>query len=359
MSGRPRLVVGRRPLADVVGWARAALAEGGPVDLVVADPDDGDGLWPGQPRPDGVPHRSWRAWHDLAAELRCSLATPEPLGDGHVRCTLRPLGPEAPWHGAAAPSAGPSVPREDAAAPSADASVSPAGAMAPRLDGPASDARRRYAAAEGFGSVDKLEDPGFLLPLLEALERVRPPDGGRVLVLGCHRGDEVAALSLLAPAPRDLDVVGVDHAPEPLALARSRFPGARFVEADVGRLPGDLGRFDLIVAVAVFQSRGVDDRALLRRLVQDHATPTGGLLVGVPACRFRGHDVVWGPRTRNFREVDLSLVVQDLATYRRYLHQHRYRTHVGGRYDLLLSAWRTVDGAGARGTRGARATMTP
>ncbi len=301
------LVVADRSLADVLVWVRAALAGGGPVELVVADPDDGVGLWPGQRRRDGAPQRTWRAWLDLAAALGCSLGTPVPSGQGRVRFALRPLGPEAPWHGAS--------------------------------DG---DARTRYTATDGFAAVDKLEDPGFLLPLLEALERVRPPDGGRVLVLGCHRGDEVAALSLLTPAPRGLDVVGVDHAAGPLALARARFPAARFLEGDVNDLPADLGRFDLIVAIAVLQGRGVDDRALLRRLVQAHAGPTGALLVGVPASRFRAHEVVWGPRTRNFREVDLSLVVQDLATYRRYLHQHRYRTHVGGRYDLLLTAWRTA-----------------
>jgi hypothetical protein len=310
MSDRPRLVVGDRRLVDVLLWARSALTHGGPVELVVADPDEGAHLWPGQRRADGVPQRTWRAWLDLAAELGCSLGTPVCEGAGQVRFALRPLGAEAPWHGA-----------------------------------DTGDAPTRYAAPEGFAAVDKLEDPGFLLPLLEALERVRPPDGGRVLVLGCHRGDEVAALSMLAPAARDLDVVGVDHAAGPLAEARARFPTARFVEADVGRLPAELGRFDLIVAVAVLQSRGVDDRALLRHLVQEHAAPAGALLLGVPASRFRAHDVVWGARTRNFTEVDLSLAVQDLATYRRYLHQHRYRTHVGGRYDLLLTAWRNAEGA--------------
>ncbi|MDF1524490.1 MAG: class I SAM-dependent methyltransferase, partial [Trueperaceae bacterium] len=198
----------------------------------------------------------------------------------------------------------------------------------------------RYTEATGFDAVHKLEDPGFLLPLLEALERVRPPGGGRVLVLGCHRGDEMAALGLLEPAPSGLEVVGVDHAAGPLAEAQARFASARFVLGDVAALDPALGRFDLVVAVAVLQSRGVDDRALLRHLVQAHVAEAGALLIGVPASRFRAHDVVWGARTRNYREADLSLAVQDLAVYRRYLHQHRFRTHVGGRYDLLLTAWR-------------------
>jgi hypothetical protein len=323
VSGAPILEVGARPLVEVLAWLRTTLAaraaEPGAVaaELVVPDPDGGLDRWPGSGRHDGTPQRGWRAWVDLAAGLGCVLGTPVPLGDGRVRVALRPLGPEAPWHAGG-----------------------PGGGL---------DARSRYAALDGFAAVRKLEDPGFLLPLLEALERVRPPDGGRVLVLGCHRGDEVAALAWLLPPPRELAVVGVDHAAEPLAEARARFPAATFHEADVGALPADLGRFDLVVAIAVLQSRGVDDRALVRRLVQEHLTADGALLLGVPASRFRAFDVVWGARTRNFRAPDLSLAVQDLATYRRYLHQHRFRTHVGGRYDLLLTAWR-----GAR--RGADAT---
>jgi SAM-dependent methyltransferase len=334
VSEVPRLEVGRRPLVEVVAWLRSALADAADrtpgavaAELVVADPDAGLDRWPGAERRDGAPQRGWRAWVDLAMGLGCVLGTPEPLGEGRVRLAFRPLGREAPWH--------------------ADGEASGV---------PDADPRARYAEAAGFAAVRKLEDPGFLLPFLEALGRVRPPDGGRVLVLGCHRGDEIEALRWLAPAPVGLDMVGVDHAAGSLAEARARFPGARFLEADVASLPRDLGRFDLIVAVAVLQSRTVDDRALLRTLVQHHAAASGALLLGVPASRFRAHDVVWGPRTRNFREPDLSLVVQDLAVYRRYLHQHGYRTHIGGRYDLLLGAWR---GRGASADADPRATMAP
>jgi len=322
VSEAPTLEVGTRPLVEVLVWLRATLAQPhvGPgavaAELVVPDPDGDLDRWPGAERRDGAPQRGWRAWVDLAAGVGCVLGTPVPLGDGRVRVPFRPLGTEAPWH--------------------ADGS------------GGALDARSRYAASDGFAAVRKLEDPGFLLPLLEALERVRPPDGGRVLVLGCHRGDEVGALAWLEPAPSALEVVGIDHAAAPLAEARARFPGATFLEADVGALPAELGRFDLVVAIAVLQSRGVDDRTLVRRLVQDHLVPDGALLLGLPASRFRAFDVVWGARTRNFRAPDLSLVVHDLATYRRYLHQHGFRTHVGGRYDLLLSAWRGAASGDAR-----------
>ena len=300
----PRFSAGDRPLIEVVRWARRQLARGADrLDLVVPDPDEEAGPGPDPRRNGGGVPRSWRAYLDLAEALGCRCRTPAPVGDGRVLLRFEPLGPEAPWH--AAPS-GPD----------------------------------RYADEAGFAQVRKLEHPGFLLPLLAALERTRPPDGGRVLVLGCHRGDEIAALTWLDPPPLDLEVVGVDHAVGPLAHARRRFPSARFLEADVNALPESLGRFDLVVAVAVLQGPRVDDKAVVRALVQRHLRPAAGVVLGFPNSRFRGGEVVWGARTRNYREPDLSLVVRDLAAHRRYLLQHGFVTHIGGRYDLLLSAWR-------------------
>ncbi len=303
-SAPARLDVGGRPLIEVVRWARAALAAGAPeLELEVPDPDSAPGHWLGALREDGAPQRGWRAWLDLAELLRCRFHTPIRLGVDRLSLRLTRLGPEASFHG---------------------------GDRGPE----------RYAGASEFAAMRKLEHPGFLLPLLEALERTRPPDGGSVLVLGCHRGDEIAALGWLDPPPQGLRVIGVDHAAEPLEEARRLHPHARFELVDVNELPEQLGSFDLVIAIDVMQGPAVDDKALLRRLVQHHLVPRGRLLLGVPNSRFRGGEVLLGARTRNYREPDLSLVVRDLAAYGRYLHQHGFVTHVGGRYDLLLSAWR-------------------
>jgi len=326
---RWRLPAGDRDLAGLARRLRAALAAGATaIELDVPDPDGAAGV-PVESDAGRAAHGAgraahgagraahgagpvaggWRGWCDLAEQLGCRLEAPAALPGGRARLRLAPLPPEAAWHGA-----------RDVAA------------------------EARYADPAGFGAVRKLDHPGFLLPLLEALARVRPPDGGRVLVLGCHRGDEIAAIGMLDDPPAGLEVVGVDHASGPLTEAAARFAGARFLLCDVAELPDDLGRFDLVVAIAVLQGPGVDDRALLRRLVQRHLAPQGGLLLGLPNGRFRGSEPVWGARTRNYRAPDLSLVVRDLAAYRRYLHQHGFRTHVGGRYDLLLSAWRPAGG---------------
>lgn len=287
----------------------------GPVTIEVPDPDLGRRCYPGERvGPSGtLLHRPLRSWCDLAEGLSCRLLTPRAVDATHIALTFERLGPEAPWH----------------VGGQADEAVSP---------------QERYGAASAFARLRKLEDAGFLLPWLEALGRIRLPESGRVLDLGVNRGDELAAFSWLEEAP-DVRFVGVDHSATAIEEACARFPDARhrFVVADLNALPEDLGRFHLVVSVGTLQSPGVDDHALLRRLVQEHLEPRSALLLGFPNSRFRDGEVVYGARVRNLREPDLSLLVKDLSFYRRYLHQHGFRTFLGGKYDLLLTA---VRGAG-------------
>jgi hypothetical protein len=310
------------PLIHILRHLQGALAQGpAQVQVEVPDPDLGRGLYPGERTGPGgaLLHRPFRAWCDLAEGLGCRLLTPRALDATHVRLTFEPLGPEAAFHAGGA-GAGQDAPRHE-----------------------------RYGAGSDFARTRKLEDPGFLLPWLEALGRLALPPGARVLDLGVNRGDELEAFGALSPPREDLAFVGVDHSASALAQARERFadPRHRFVEADLAALPADLGRFSLVVSVGTLQSPGVDDRALLRRLVQAHLEPHCSLLLGFPNSRFRDGEVVYGARVRNLREPDLSLLVKDLSFYRRYLHQHGFRTYLTGKYDLLLTAVREP---GARAT---------
>jgi SAM-dependent methyltransferase len=303
------------PLILIVRHLRAVLDGGASLARIeVPDPDLGRGRYPGERVGPGetLVHRPLRGWCDLAEGLGCRLLTPRAVDATHVALRFERLGPEAPWH----------------------------------VEGRGEEAeentpRERYGATSAFARVRKLEDPGFLLPYLEALGRVPLAPGARVLDLGVNRGDELAAFAWLPAAP-DVTFVGVDHSPSALAEARARFPDPRhqFLEADLNALPAGLGRFSLVVSVGTLQSPGVDDHALLRRLVQEHVEPEATLLLGFPNSRFRDGEVVYGARVRNLREPDLSLLVKDLSFYRRYLHQHGFRTFLGGKYDLLLTATR-------------------
>jgi len=301
------------PLILIVRHLRGLLPRG-LARIEVPDPDLGRGRYPGERVGPGagLVHRPLRSWCDLAEGLGCRLLTPRGVDATHVALTFEPLGDEASWHAGGSAASGDTV-----------------------------LAHERYGAESDFARLRKLEDAGFLMPWLEALGRIRLPAGARVLDLGVNRGDELAAFAWLEDAP-DVSFVGVDHSVSALAQARARFPDARhaFLAADLDALPEELGRFHLVVSVGTLQSPGVDDHALLRRLVQRHLEPRATLLLGFPNSRFRDGEVVYGARVRNLREPDLSLLVKDLSFYRRYLHQHGFRTFLGGRYDLLLTAVR-------------------
>lgn len=299
------------PLITIVQHLRAQLATGAQlIDFEIPDPELGRGHYAGERvGPAGsLVHRSLRSWCDLAEAHGCRLLTPRVVDATHVALRFERPGDEASWHRAGRPQEEEGV-------------------------------TERYGARSGFARVRKLEEPGFLLPMLEALGRLRLPPGARVLVLGVNRGDELEAFSFLPNAPR-LQVVGIDHSPSALAEARRRFPDGRFIEGDLNALPKDLGTFSLVLSIGTLQSPGVDDRALLRKLVQEHLEPDAALVIGFPNSRFRDGEVVYGARVLNVREPDLSLVVKDLGFYRRYLHQHGFRTFLNGKYDLLLTAVR-------------------
>lgn len=305
-------VLAGEPLTTIIAYVRAQLAAGATVvSLRVLDPDRGRGLYAGERVVEGEQafvHRPLRVWVDLAERMGLRLATPRPAGDGLVRLELVPLDERARWE--------------------------------PAADVPATE---KYGVGSEYQRISKLEDPGLVLDLNDALARVAPPAGARVLALGVNTGDELELLATLWPElARSGRFVGVDHSASAIAAARERFgePLHRFVVADLGQLPAlDLGgAFELVLCLNTLQSPGVDDRAVLRHVVQERLSPTGGLILGVPNCRYLDGELLHGARTKNFRQPELSLVVDGLAYYRRYLHQHRRKVYVTGKHTLLVTA---------------------
>jgi SAM-dependent methyltransferase len=295
-------------MLDLIELIQDRLAAGDDaVTLAVFDPDHGRGRFAGeQVEFEGrvYVHRPWRVWVELADRLELRLCTPKPL-DPPI-CELR-------FERLAASSTA-----------------------------PVADVRERYGTQSEFARVRKAEEPSFVLDLGDALARVDPRPDARILSLGVNTGDELALILELRPALRErASFVGVDHSPSAIARARERFaaPRHRFIEADLAALATlELGRFDLVIAIDVLQSPGVDDRELLRRLVQTHLEPHAGLILGLPNCRYRDGDLVHGARMKNFAQPELSLVVANIAYYRRYLHQHRRKVFVTGTHELLITA---------------------
>ncbi len=312
------------PLTEILAHLQARLLAGepGPFHFLVADPDLGRGRYAGEPidhHGHRALHRPWRTWTDLADRLELRLLTPRP--SSAERRDLLVLGFErladASWDD--------EPPAPDPSSPSS------------------ADRTERYGAASGYARIAKGEEPGFVVDLAEALERCRLPSSARVLDLGVNDGDELALMMELAPPLRSARFVGVDHSASALAAARARFSEeqVQLVCADLGALDaraGALGRFDLVVCLGTLQSPGVDDRALLRRVVQEHLAPRGAVLLGIPNCRYRDGELLHGARMRNFRQPELGLVVKDLAFYRKYLQQHDRQVFLTGNHTLLLTA---------------------
>ncbi len=206
-----------------------------------------------------------------------------------------------------------------------------------RLAGP--EGTEKYGADSEFARISKLEDPGFVIDLGDALDRVALAPGARILDLGINTGDELALLMALIPTLRGADFVGVDHSASALAVARVRFgPDVTLHEADLNTLGSlALGRFDLVVSIGTLQSPGIDDREVLRRIVQDHLTPTGAVILGFPNCRYVDGEVESGTRMKNFRQPELGLLIKDIAFYRKYLQQHDRQVFVTGKNYLLVT----------------------
>ena len=270
----------REPLVRIVSW----IANNSEIRFEVLDPDRGTGRYAGElVEIDGdfYIHRPYRVWLDLAERLGLRMLTPRNHGV-LVELRFERLDRDARWAGS-------------------------------YLDLPA-----------------KLEDPGVLIDLQAALARVALRPGARVLDLGCNTGE------LFALLPEDAILVGVDHNAEALAVARQRWPAAQLVLADVAALPA-LGRFDLVLSIGLLQSGALDDRELVRHVVQELVTPDGAVIFGWPNCRYIAGEVEYGARMKNFTEPELGLVIKDIAFYRKYLQQHRRQVFVTGKNYLLVT----------------------
>lgn len=286
------------PLLEVIAHLEHELV------VRVLDPDRGRGCFAGERvELDGVTyvHRGFRVWVDLAERLGLRLLAPRLVEPPLVELTFERL---------------------------ADTKRPPAG-----------DATEKYGAGSELARISKLEDPGFVLDFADALARVRLSPQARILELGVNTGDALALIHALAPELRDATFVGIDHSASALAVARARFPAAQLHEADLDRL-GELGlgRFDLVISIATFQSPGIDDRELLRRVVQDHLGDSGAVILGIPNCRYVDGEVVYGTRMKNFRQPELGLLVKDVAFYRKYLQQHHRQVFVTGKHYVLVTA---------------------
>jgi SAM-dependent methyltransferase len=303
------------PLLDILAFIERELAAGDACAFFVLDPDLGRGHYAGERIEHvGEPHvhRPLRVWVDLAERLGLRLRTPRAEA-GLIRIALERLDAREP------------LPRRRSAGERASGDAA----------ADAADPTERYGRGSEYARIRKLEDPGFVIDLAEAIARTRLGSAPRVLDLGVNTGDELALLGRACP---DMALVGIDHSASALAVARARFPAFQLIEADLGQLAGlGLGRFDLVISLSTLQSPGIDDRELLRQIVQHHLAPDGAVILGLPNSRYVDGELVYGARIPNFRQPEFGVLVKDLAFYRKYLQQHGRQVFVTGKHYVLVT----------------------
>lgn len=205
-----------------------------------------------------------------------------------------------------------------------------------------SGAQEKYGSESTFSRISKFEQPSFLTAFFEALTFLDIPAGARVLAVGVNQGEELNAIrEYLEQRERSATVlIGIDHSESAIQRAKERYAdtGMQFFCADLLELAQlQLGLFDVIVCINTLQSAAFDGHAELQKWVKHHVTPSARLLLGLPNSRLVDHEVIFGAKMKNYPTSDLSLLVKDIAFYRRYLHQHQYQVRVLGKHTVFIA----------------------
>ena len=304
-------------LSDIVREAQAYLADapaGFVWDAEVIDPDVSAKHFAGESLIVGgveCRYRPWKTWFELAETLGCVLNTPHVLEDGFVRIRLRRLDDKDAWH----------------------------------LNSDPSGKAEKYGVGSGFDRIDKFEDPAFAAHFMEAIDFAAPRPKARCLFLGVNQGDEVGMfVEIMGPQrSASMSFVGIDHSPSAIEVAQKKFgqSNIEFVLGDLRDLDEmELGSFDVVVALNTLQSPGFDGQAIIRRINTHFLNDGGSFILGFPNDRYIDHAQLFGPRVKNYREPEMSLLLKDVMGYRRYLHQQKFVVKVFGKHTILMAARR-------------------
>jgi SAM-dependent methyltransferase len=162
----------------------------------------------------------------------------------------------------------------------------------PSQDQPSPEARA--AEYERFGNVDARNGLQERLEIPLLLRALRPPQGGRVLEVGCGRG---IALPVLAKGLRPSELMGVDIDPVLVTIAWQRVRASGLdvtvLEGDLRDLPFGDASFDLVIdfGTCYHVGGGVSGaRAALREIVRV-LRPGGRFIHETPIAQHLAHPV--------------------------------------------------------------------
>jgi len=165
-----------------------------------------------------------------------------------------------------------------------------------------------------------------------------------ILDLGIHRGDEFQMIKRMRKDISDrINFTGIDHCASALSYAKEIFPDKnyRFIESDIKDIDKlELNKQDLIISIGTLQSTDIKGKEIFRYIIQKLINKNAGVILGFPNSRYIDREVIYGAKTKNYREQNMNLLIKDMAFYKKYLQQHGFKVITFGKYYIFLSAFR-------------------
>lgn len=204
----------------------------------------------------------------------------------------------------------------------------------------------KYGVDSEYSRISKIEEPRQLSHLCKAAQSIKKISLKRCLAIGCNQGDELLGFwrGLSGQQQESVEcLIGLDHSESAIKSAQNKhsaelFPKFRFEVADAKALDHTkYGDLDMLMALNVLHSPALDGHHLFKTWVKNFLKPKAAVIVGLPNCRYQGTNLKFGAVTKHRGEQqDMSLVLNEVQFYSRYLRQQGFNVQVIGHYTLMV-----------------------
>lgn len=203
------------------------------------------------------------------------------------------------------------------------------------------DIEEKYGITSTFSSIDKNNQPAFLVHYLKALENVKVDKRIRILNLGVNSGEEFEVLKKYSKNFKNLELVGIDYCDSAIEEAKKNFDDENisFLVGDINNLEElNLGTFDLIISIGTLQSTNLDFNKVFMNIVQNYLKIDGAMILGFPNCRWVDGEMIYGGMVKNYNFSELSLLFKDVNYCKKYLQQKKFRVTITGKDYIFMTA---------------------
>lgn len=247
----------------------------------------------------------YKAWLDLSHILFCKMLTPVVKDDDIIVMSFKKLNKKESFH-------------EDI-----------------------NDVEKKYGTSSTFATINKNNQPSFLVHYLKALENVKVDTRMRILNLGVNSGEEFEILKKYSKNFENLELLGIDYCSSVIQKAKKNFNdnNITFMCGDINNLEElNLGKFDLIISIGTLQSTNIDFNKAFMNIVQNYLNLDGAMILGFPNCRWIDGEMIYGGMVKNYNFSELSLVFKDVNYCKKYLQQKKFRVTITGKDYIFLTA---------------------